>query len=163
MKKQMIALLCAGVLFCAGCSASGRESSAPPESAPVSLDRFSVVRRSGAIADEYFFCYQNDDGTVSDVIPLGFQFQQPQIDGGRIYYTDGRLISVDLQGKDQRVFSDGGVSFDSIDFFSGGWIYCTGRGTGDPYQAVHTRVRTDFSTFERVDGPGEESSLPPSP
>lgn len=132
------------------------------ESSQQADPQFFMEKQEQEMADEYFLCRRDPDGTVTRLYSMGLQEVPFLVEGERIYFTSGdTLVSTDLQGQDIQTFfdtSDARYSFNRVLEVKDGWIACAGTKwaeiTDDPAALpgphrvrVITRVKTDFSQF----------------
>ena len=171
MKKIVAAALCC--LLLAACTKPNvtlpegyYSGPAQQESEAAAQPQFYVEKEEQALADEYFLCRRDANGTQTRLFSLGIEAVPFLVEGDRIYFTSGdTLVSTDLEGKDRKTFFDQSeqqYSFNRVLKIEEGWISCSGTKwaevTDDPaalpgphrVKAI-TRVKTDFSEFYEVE------------
>ena len=171
MKKIVAAALCCLLLAACGkpdvTLPEGYYSGpAQEESESAAQPQFYVEKQEQAMADEYFLCRLDADGTQTRLFSLGVEDVPFFVEGDRIYFTSGdTLVSTNWDGEDRKTFFDQSeqqYSFNRVLKIEDGWISCSGTKwaevTDDPaalpgphrVKAI-TRVKIDFSEFYEVE------------
>jgi hypothetical protein len=171
-RNRTIAWLLVLLVLLGGCGARSlleRESKAaknmPAGQQKPEPNRYFIKKVAHREANDYIVCYGSPEGESVEIVNIGQREQPLTMVNGRIYYATGiSLISVNLQGKDQKILNPNkSDTFETVTGSDENWVYCAGTRQveilGDPValDGVHHapaeyRVAADFSSYEEVDG-----------